>query len=183
MNVNNDMNVNNANSKQFPFPPLAEYGSDSLKGKDFFVSWQNFQANDEASDGEIVVIIHLENEDERLPSAAQTNAYRYLKENESSVTASVLAGLFADYPQIREVYGGIEPEFLLIIEQPEDFRRVIKPVFIRINAESEDDCAYIGFEFDCLWDIEHGLGVMTHRDKYIGCNDAEAAWSLDLARS
>lgn len=177
------MNVNDSNSEKFPFPPLAEYGSDSLKGVDFFVSWQNFQANDEASNGEIVVVFHLENENERVPSAAQTNAYRYLKENEASVTASVLAGLFADYPQIREVYGGIEPEYLPVIEQPEDFRRLIKPLFIHINAESKDDCAYIGFEFDCLWDIEHGLGVMTHRSEYVGCNDAEAAWNLDLARS
>lgn len=169
--------------KQPPFPPLSKYGSDSLKGTDFFASWQNFQANDDASNGEIEIIVHLENSDGQTPSAAQINAYRYLKENEPSVTANVLAGLFADYPQIREVYGGIEPEFLPVIEQPEDFRRLIKPLFIRINAESEDDCAYIGFELDCLWDIEHGLGVMTHRNEYIGCNDAEAAWNPDLARS
>ena len=171
----------NRRTFESPFPPLTGE-SDSLEGKDYFASWQGFQANDEPLDGELRIVVIVENAD-GAPSAAQTNAYRFLKENESSVTENVLRGLFSDYPQIREVYGGIEPEYLPAIEQAEDFRRLIKPINVYINSEAEDDYAYVGFECDCLWDIEHGLGVMMHKDKYVGYNDAEAAWNLDLARS
>lgn len=169
-------------SDQTIFPPLSSYDSGLLKGSDFFSAWKGFRADGDASSGEIPIFVYLDNEEERKPSAAQINAYRYLKENESAVTESLLLGLFADYPQIRAVYD-IDPEYIPVIERAEDFRRLIKPINIHINSESEDGYACIGFEFDCLWDIEHGLGVMMHRTEYIGCNDAEAAWNLDLARS
>lgn len=168
---------------QPPFPKLSKYAADALDGIDTFASCENFQANSAPSIGERRVIVHLESADDAKPSAAQINAYRYLKENEARVTAALLAGLYQDYPQIREAYGGIEPEYLPEIAQAADLRRAIEPLNVHINREAKDGCAYIGFECDCLWDEEHGLGVMMLRDEYVGCNDAEAAWNLDLARS
>ena len=173
---------NERDFNQTIFPPLSSYDSGLLRGNDFFSSWKGFRVDGDASNGEIPILVYLENEEDRKPSSAQINAYRYLKENESAVTESLLVGLFADYLQIRAAYD-IDPEYIPAIERAEDFGRLIKPINIHINSESEDDFAYIGFEFDCLWDIEHGLGVMMHRTEYIGCNDAEAAWNLDLARS
>lgn len=178
-----ELTPNQNNIEPSPFPPLSEYAADLLEGVDFFASWRDFQANGEPSSGEIRIFVYLESADDSAPSAAQINAYRNLKENESEVTMSLLAGLYRDYPQIREVYGGIEPEYLPEITQPTEFRRVIKPLNLHINTEAKDGCAYIGFECDCLWDEEHGLGIMMHRSEYIGCNDAEAAWNLDLAQS
>ncbi len=168
--------------EQPPFPPL-KIETDSLEGKDFFASWQGFQANGEALNGEIRIVVITAESADNLPSAVQTNAYRFLRENEAQVTAAILDGLFADYPQIREVYGGIEDEYLPEISVAEYFCRLIKPLSIYINEQSKDGFAYIGIEFDCLWDEEHGLGVMTRQSEYIGCNDAPAAWSLDLAQS
>lgn len=168
---------------RFPFPKLIKFTENLREGTDTFASWRDFQANAEPSNGELRIFVYLESMGDEKPSAAQTTAFRYLKENESQVTAALLAGLYNDYPQIREVYGGIEPEYLPEIEQTADLRRMIRPLNIHINLEAKDNCAYIGFECDCLWDEEHGLGIMMHRDEYIGCNDAEAAWNLDLAQS
>lgn len=168
--------------EQPPFPSLTIY-TDTLEGVDFFASWKDFRANDEICDGNISVSVDVSQSPDRKPSAVQTNAYKFLKENEAQITQAILAGLLIDYPQIREVYGGIEDEYLPNIETAEDFRRVIRPIRIHINEEEENESAYIGFEFDCLWDVEHGLGVMTRRLEYIGCNDAEAAWNLSLAQS
>jgi hypothetical protein len=168
--------------EQPPFPLLTKQ-SGSFEGTDTFASWQNFQAGDEDLPNEVIrIVVNLENPNDELPSVAQTNAYNFLKENEALITQKITEGLFVDYPQIRVVYEGIEPEYIPEIDQPADFRRLIKPINIHINSESMDEFAYIGFEFDCLWDIEHGLGVMMHKTKYIGCNDAEAAWNLALAQ-
>ena len=39
------------------------------------------------------------------------------------------------------------------------------------------DSAKIGFEFSCSWDMEHGLGGMTRKDKVINIGGAEVAFS------
>jgi hypothetical protein len=35
---------------------------------------------------------------------------------------------------------------------------------------------YIGFEFGCCWDDEHGLGVMTQDDRVLLVGQADEAW-------
>lgn len=178
----NEQSDDNVTEKQL-FPLLTKQ-SDTLEGNDKFASWQNFQIGNENSSTESIrVVVNLEDSRDELPSVAQMNAYKFLKENEVNITQKVIEELFLDYPQIRAVYEGIEPEYLPEIDQPEDFHRLIKLINVYINSESMDEFSYVGFEFDCLWDIEHGLGVMVHKDKYIGCNDAEAAWNLELAQS
>ena len=38
------------------------------------------------------------------------------------------------------------------------------------------DTAKIGFQFSCSWDMEHGLGVMTRKDKVVKIGEAEVAF-------
>jgi hypothetical protein len=45
----------------------------------------------------------------------------------------------------------------------------------------KDGFAYAGYQFRCTWDQEHGLGIMTHRDRIIeiGGSDSSFAWVRD----
>ena len=38
------------------------------------------------------------------------------------------------------------------------------------------DGAKIDFEFSCSWDMEHGLGLMTHKGKVINIGEVEVAF-------
>ena len=40
----------------------------------------------------------------------------------------------------------------------------------------KDNFAYIGFEFGCEWDEEHGLGVMMHKDSVVVIGQADTSF-------
>ena len=80
------------------------------------------------------------------------------------------------YPQIQGLYGYDEEEkskYMPDIIKPEDFKKLIKPNTIIILDVAKDGMSYIGFGFDCEWDEEHGLGVMTHGGKIVEIGDAD----------
>jgi hypothetical protein len=37
--------------------------------------------------------------------------------------------------------------------------------------------AMLGFAFSCQWDVEHGLGVVYHRDKVVGVGESGITWN------
>jgi hypothetical protein len=41
---------------------------------------------------------------------------------------------------------------------------------------SKDGFAYVGYEFGCTWDDEHGLGFMTHKDRIIDFGGADTSF-------
>jgi hypothetical protein len=40
---------------------------------------------------------------------------------------------------------------------------------------------YVGFEFGCTWDDEHGLGVLMHGERVVDVGGAETAFLLWIA--
>ena len=46
---------------------------------------------------------------------------------------------------------------------------------------AKDGFAYLGLDFGCAWDGEHGLGVMTHRERVLSVGQAEWAGIEDAA--
>lgn len=44
-----------------------------------------------------------------------------------------------------------------------------------VHAVVRDGAAYVGYEFACAWDEEHGLGAMTHRDRVVAVGQADVA--------
>jgi hypothetical protein len=52
---------------------------------------------------------------------------------------------------------------------------------VHVLSVAKDGIAYIGFEFGCTWDGEHGLGVMTHRDRVIEVGGADTSFLAWIA--
>ena len=50
-----------------------------------------------------------------------------------------------------------------------------------MNVE-KDGIAYVGYEFGCIWDDEHGLGVMTHKTRIIDFGGADSSFLTWIAR-
>jgi len=50
---------------------------------------------------------------------------------------------------------------------------------VHIHPWSKDGIGYVGLQFGCTWDQEHGLGLMMHLDRVveIGGADVSFAWS------
>jgi hypothetical protein len=107
---------------------------------------------------------------EQPPSAEQANALRYLLEHEIAVRDAVVAAVFEEYPRIRERLlgdGFVEESELPALEGPEQLKSHIGLSTIHVLRVVKDGAAYVGFEFGCTWDDEHGLGVMTHQGRLV----------------
>jgi hypothetical protein len=43
-------------------------------------------------------------------------------------------------------------------------------------AVTRSNAAYVGLEFGCTWDEEHGVGVMTHQGRAVKIGGADTAF-------
>jgi hypothetical protein len=107
---------------------------------------------------------------ERPPSAEQANALRYLLEHEEAIRDALVAAIFEEYPVIRAKLlgqGFVDESELPALEQPEQLKAHIGLSTVHVLPVVKKDAAYIGFEFGCTWDEEHGVGVMTHQSRIV----------------
>lgn len=113
------------------------------------------------------------------PSESHVNAYAFLKNEEVRLRDVVLQRLMAEYPEIKRVYleaDGDEAAALFpSIRSAEDLRELICICNVCVLPVEHDGCAYMGFEFGCVWDPEHGLGIMMHRDRVVAVGQADNA--------
>lgn len=61
------------------------------------------------------------------------------------------------------------------------FANLISPTAIYVTSVFKDDLPYIGFLFSCSWDSEHGLGVMTHKNRIVEIGGADTAFLTWIA--
>lgn len=106
-------------------------------------------------------------------------AFNYLLTNQQAIKNSILSALLKYYPELKDEYGynpEEEDEYLPDINHIEDFKKIIGLSEIHILDVSKDDVAYVGYQFGCNWDEEHGLGIMTHKDRIVEIGGADAAF-------
>lgn len=104
-------------------------------------------------------------------SPEQTNAYYYLVENQERIKQQLLQGLtevfpdllsnvydsydLADFPRLSDLVPGF------------DFKNYIGPSNVHIETDVKDNIAYTSWHFNCLWDPEHGMEIITHKERII----------------
>lgn len=180
-----------------PFPPLTWSGY-SWVGEITLPSWAGFQSRGgayglrssrKASDGTARLHVavdddELEDDDPRPPpSAAQVKALRHLLDNEATVATKVLKAIFEIYPEEREAYkDGYDltekelNERLPDLKGASGLKKLMGLSTVHVLYVESAKSAYIGFEFGCVWEQEHGAGVMTHRNRVVEVGQADASF-------
>jgi hypothetical protein len=171
-----------------PFPTL-RWNKHSWTGEVVLPSWAGFQSrrgsygsvnSDAESDGTVRLTVVPDNSNEPShPSPDQSRAFQLLLGSEATVSDSVLNAIYSTYSGMRRSYGYDEEEAKEImpeIESAKQLRRLIGLSSIYILNVAKDGIAYIGFEFGCTWDGEHGLGVMTHRERVVKVGGADTSF-------
>jgi hypothetical protein len=173
-----------------PFPPLT-FGDYAWSGSILLRTWTGFQTRRgpyasvsaaEVSDGTVELRVHCDGADPVPPSAEQVAAFAYLLQSEKLVTDSVLTAIFERYPQFREEALGsyAENEEYLApfpeIARPDQLRPLIGLSIIHVLRDANEGRSYVGFEFGCVWEEEHGLGVMTHGDRVLEVGAADSSF-------
>ena len=166
-----------------------------LEGTVSLPIWKNFQSRqgaygsldtDKKSNGVFAISIGGDMVmDNPTITTEHVNAYEYLTTHSQEVYNAVLGKLFAEYQNLQTDYGydeedkkGIMPD----IENIEQFKDLIGLSQIHLLNVSKDNFAYVGYEFGCSWDDEHGLGFMTHKDRIIDFGGADTSFLTWVAK-
>ncbi|MCW1924603.1 hypothetical protein OKA05_18710 [Luteolibacter arcticus] len=123
----------------------------------------------------------------RLPSSAQAAALEFQIKNGDRVIQSVLEALRDYYSEQRPRYlsflgedaGRLMPD----IQEAQQLRELVKLAQVHVHSWGLDGLSFVGLQFGCTWDREHGFGVQMHGDRIveIGSADASFAWAPDEA--
>ena len=114
-----------------------------------------------------------------LPTREQSAAFQFLIEHDKVLRDLVLTEVFRVYPALQAQYGydtATGRKIMPKIKKPADLKQLIGLATVHILPVQLEGTAYIGFEFGCTWDVEHGLGVMIHRQRVIEVGGAESAF-------
>jgi hypothetical protein len=175
-----------------PFPPLT-WNKYSWTGEVRLPSWAGFQSRRGSyasvsgsgpSDGSARLTVDAERK--ARPTRKQATAFRHLLDNEASVAEAVGRALLDYYPGERaaylDAYDLEESEEVPEVTDLAGLRRLVGLSSVHVLSLARDGAACIGFEFGCVWDGEHGAGVMTHLGRVIATGQADCSFVEWMAR-
>lgn len=158
--------------------------------------WENFQSKqgiyslletNQYPSGEFTISIGGDMvQDNPVITIEHVNAYDYLTTNSEEVCKSILTKLLTEYKTLQVDYGYDEDETREVmpnILNIEEFKKIIGLSQIHILNVSKDNIAYVGYQFDCTWDEEHGLGFMTHKNRITAFGGADVSFLTWVAKN
>ncbi len=176
--------VQNLNLPPFPSMKWDEY---FWVGNIRLPSWAGFQSrggdyggssSSKPSDG--TVSLSVETEEMAEPSPAQIAAMNYLLGHEAEIFAAISQAIVDEFPQIKADFGDWYTETtekqLPDVKVANDLKKLIGVSIVHIQSDEERGESYIGFEFGCDWEEEHGLGVKTHHGRVIEVGPADVSF-------
>jgi hypothetical protein len=168
------------------------YEIKSIEGTIHLPAWRGFQSRqgaynsmDSKSQSDGIVKLMLggdEAMDDPTVSAEQVKAYQYLVEHQYTIRDNILRALFNEYKRLQPIYGYEKGDPLMPdVTNVTQFKTLIGLSIVHLLNMSRDGVAYVGFEFGCTWDDEHGVGIMTHKNRVIEIGGADASFTAWMA--
>jgi len=136
------------------------------------------------SDGSVDIVFAPEGRDNCPLTERERALVSWLIDNEQAVSEAVKSAIFAAYPALQESYGYNESEaakYMPRISSVSDLRQLIGLYAVNVHQVVKNDLPYLGFEFGCAWDEEHGLGVLMHGMRAVEVGEGDTAILLWMA--
>jgi hypothetical protein len=159
-----------------------------------FPSWKGFQSRKGAygaqdsvipSDGSVRIIYAPEGRGTEPLTSLEVLTVVWVIENEAPISKALISSLLQQYPALQEQYGysALEKaELMPNIKSPEDLRGLIGLYSVNVHPVQKDGMPYVGFEFGCTWDREHGLGILMHGTRTVEIGGGDTAILLWTAK-
>lgn len=146
-----------------------------------FPAWSDFTHGDTTK-----LTFAPEGRDEAPMDADEVALATWVRDNHASQKLPLLKAILEAYPDLRrqffENYDIKENEGdLPTITTEDDLAKVIQLEEINVHQISKDGIPYVGYQFLCLWDNEHGLGVLIHDKRVIEIGGSDTAFLLWIA--
>lgn len=156
-------------------------------------SWRGFQSrrgpygavdSESPSDGSVHLIFAPEGRETDPLSPTELASIDWVLDNEAAIADALLAALFAKYPMLQAQYGydaSEQAERMPDLRDAADLRNLLGLHSVHVHQVTRDGLPYVGFEFGCSWDEEHGLGVLMHGTRTVEIGGADTAILLWIA--
>ena len=108
---------------------------------------------------------------------------RALETLDEAVAAAV-AAIYSEYPSLQEQYGYDETEraqFMPDLDSLDGLYELIYLIGVMVHPIDRSGVPYVGFEFGCSWDTEHGAGVLMNGTRVVETGGADTAILLWIA--
>lgn len=156
------------------YPPFGELKWSEYEwweGEARLSAWAGFQArggpynsqdSDLPSDGSVTVVVNPNDDATQLePTQEQCRAMELQIHRGEEVVQAVLVALLPYYQNLKKEWEAND-EDMPPVSEIADFRGMIGLGQVHVLAFASDGLAYVGLEFGCDWDDEHGLGIVLH---------------------
>lgn len=134
-----------------------------LRGVDSLAPSKGYARDDRiAEPGEVIALFENDDGTGERPELMMTAAAQWLLAHDAAFYRAVMDAMLADLPRLRAEQEGIvlsDDAFRLPRHWDEDIVRKL----VRLNSitfHPVDGAPYIGLDFRCAWDEEHGYGLM-----------------------
>ena len=138
------------------------------------------------SDGTVSVMLSSSARDPQPPDAVYHALIDKVMAAEPDISRAVQAALWAAYPVIREEYDEIfgQPpgDRMPPLEAPDEMKSVLGLHTLHILGIEAGGTPYVGYEFGCTWEDEHGLGILMHGTTTADLGNADTAFTLWMAK-
>lgn len=138
-----------------------------------------------SSDGSVEIVFAPEGRDASSLTEQEVSLIDWFLENEPSVSDAAKVAIFQKYPVLQVSYGYStreKAEFMPDISTIDDLTHLIGLYAVNIHQIEKGGVPYIGFEFGCTWDEEHGLGVLMHGTRPVEVEGSDTARLLWVAK-
>ena len=107
------------------------------------------------------------------------NGYLYIVNNQETILKKILSYIYTYYCEVWDEYE--LHEYFEFVSDENEIARTIKPHRIYLLNFENKGIPYIGYEFYCDWENEHGLGIMLYKDELVDIGFADIAFSSEIA--
>lgn len=163
-----------------PFTPL--WNGDDWICTLALPAWKPFLHSDDS--GQIEVVLVTEDAgDKSRPTELQLAALSHLHDNQSELFADLEAAL-------RKYYDEVHPSYAQYVDEPESvlpdnpdaaqFYAMHELQCIFIHPIAVQGVAYVGFSFRGIWEMEHGIGILTHNRRIVAAGGADTAFLTSI---
>ena len=114
-------------------------------------------------------------DDEIEPYQEQINTINFIIENQESIIDKLLNRIWENWKEIHLDYSIDDYNEFPEITSKNDLKKIIGITTIYIHPLYKNRYSYYGLEGNCMWDEEHGLGFINHKERIIEFGGAEEA--------
>lgn len=141
-------------------------------------AWTEFTNEDS-----VLLTFAPEGRDDAPLNAEEIAIAQWVPENQTTQKPVLLSAVLKAYPEFRQQFFndfgiGENEDDLPIVTSADGLPKLITLEEITIHQISKDGDPYIGYQFSCAWDEEHGLGVLMHNDRIVEIGGSDTAFLL-----